>query len=316
MKLSIVIPVRGKHNELWFTLQSLCLHQNLDLRPEVELIVADNEPQYPKKKTIAYAQDVVNKLNMGDHARWVAAPEVKSPYFPRDEGARRARGTWLLFLDSHVLLEPGFLDHVLESIEADKYDARTITHFPVTFHYPRRRMGHYDLQSVMGTTFWGLWNNVARHPKYGIYSIGATGIWAYLVRADFYAEIGMFNPGFLGYSGGEPYLDLKAWNLGNGVRLDPAKGGAHWSGPRDYSANYHDRVRNFALAVSVVAPEFLGSLTAHYEKALPTHRHQIADWVAEGYALGDAEAKSFSEARRFRSHTDLVQHWKETGVSF
>lgn len=316
MKLSIIVPVRGKPNELWFTLQSLCIHHDLDKRSDVEIIVADNEPKYPKGKRIAFAQDVTNKLNMGPRARWLEATEIKSPYHPRDVGARHAKGEWLLFLDSHVLMEPGYLHHVLASIEEGRYGPRTITHFPVTFHYPRRRMGHYDLASVMGTTFWGVWKNVVKKGATAPYAIGATGIWAYLVRKDFYAEIGRFNNGFSGYSGGEPYLDLKAWNLGDGVFLDPAKGGAHWSGPRDYSPNYKDRVVNFALAVSVVAPEFLPTLQAHYAKALPSHKHQVAGWVEEGETRGMVEAKKFAAARRFPTHTALVEHWKEAGVSF
>ena len=39
--LSIVIPVRGKENELWFTLQGLL---NAGLEAGIEVLVVDNEP--------------------------------------------------------------------------------------------------------------------------------------------------------------------------------------------------------------------------------------------------------------------------------
>lgn len=313
MRLSIVIPVRGKPAELWFTLHSLVIHNNLDQCPDVEVIVADNEPMPRRQGKPTAHQDLVAKLGLGDRARYVAASEVKSPYHPRNVGAAKARGEWLLFLDSHVLMEIGFLEHLRRAVTG--YDPTTIYHYPVTFHYPRRRYGHYDLESVMRTTFWGQWKNLVKATREP-YPIGATGIWAYAIRKDFWNHIGGFNHRFQGYSGGEPYLDLKAWNLGNGVMLDPLRGGAHWSGPRDYVANYRDRVRNFALAVSVVAPEFLDSLRAHYEQALPSHRTDVPLWVDEGVALGEAEASWFARERKFPSHTDLVERWKETGVSF
>jgi len=313
MKLSIIIPVRGSPNELWFTLQSLCIHQSVREHGDVEIIVADNDPVIPRGKKVNQAEDIVRGLNLGDRARWIDAHHVKSPYYPRDTGAAHATGDWLLFLDSHVLLSPGFIAGLLDDLYG--YHPETITHYPVTFRYPTRKYGHYDLESVMTTTFWGLWKHLARNTDTP-YPIGASGIWAYCVRRDFYEFIGGFNPHFEGYSGGEPYLDLKAWNLGAGVFLDPRRHGAHWSGPRSYSANYKDRVRNFALAVSVVAPRHVLTLEGHYKRALPTHRMEVPGWIEEGRRLGEREAKDFAGRRRFATHDSLVEHWRATGVAF
>ena len=51
--LSIVIPVRGKANELWFTLQGL-MHAGFN--EHVEILVVDNEPSADVREVCEYFQ--------------------------------------------------------------------------------------------------------------------------------------------------------------------------------------------------------------------------------------------------------------------
>lgn len=305
--LSVVIPTRNEAANLWFTLQSLRLQEDDGkLLDRVQVCVADNEPS-KNEDGVAESHKILQETGL--RPAWTDASQTKSPYHPRNEGARVASGRWLLFLDSHVVLCRGFLRHVLD-VAIPSAAENSITHFPVSFGSPRL-FAHYSLR--LGSDFWGTWNPLPR----GVtepYRIAASGIWAILVNRDFYVHtLEGFNPNFSGYGGGEPYLDLKAWQLGGEVWMDPRVSGVHYSGRRAYSQQWSDRVRNFALAISVVSPPHMSSFSMAIAEKSRLPPVTIENLIQDGVRAGETEALRFRK-RAKRTMSQLVKEWDSLGV--
>ena len=123
--LSIVIPVRGKPNELWFTLQGL-LHAGF--QDQVEILVVDNDPSQEVREVCEYFSRPI--------LRYIEAGEIKGVNYPRSVGADNARGQWLMMLDSHVLMEPGSYTTILNRIKMNCYPPRSLVHCGVSFGAP------------------------------------------------------------------------------------------------------------------------------------------------------------------------------------
>src|SRR6185295_6825656 len=105
--ISIVIACRDEADTLWFTLHSLQMHTRGSLvgRDGMEIVVADNDPG--AKTCGLTVQEVCAAFAKARFpVRHLAAGEVKSVFYPRNQGAAAAAGEHLIFLDSHVLLTP------------------------------------------------------------------------------------------------------------------------------------------------------------------------------------------------------------------
>jgi hypothetical protein len=105
--ISIVIACRDEADTLWFTLHSLQMHTRGPLveRDGMEIVVADNDPG---AKTCGRTVEEVcaGFAKARFPVRYLAAGEVKSVFYPRNQGAAAAEGEHLISLDSHVLLAP------------------------------------------------------------------------------------------------------------------------------------------------------------------------------------------------------------------
>lgn len=309
LTLSIVIPTRKEPANLWFTLQGLLQLLGPD-RQDFEIIVADNEPVRSKHGT--ECGKLVGDLH-DDRVRYIEADAIQSPYHPRDAGAGYAMGKWLLFLDSHVLLCPYFFDRLFAMINLGLYPENAIVHYPVVFNDRKRKWGHYKLK--LDTDFWGSWGPPVRRVEEP-YQIAATGIWAMCMTREWYVDqLKGFNPLFRGYSGGEPYLDLKSWCLGGQVLMDPAIWGAHYSGPRGrgYSPSWVDRIRNFALAIYVLDPSRIQTFARHYVQKLG-NRAMVEAAIQEGQRLAmESEVSEFAARRRYKL-SEILEIFEERGV--
>jgi glycosyltransferase involved in cell wall biosynthesis len=302
--LSIVIPVRGKANELWFTLQGL-LHAGF--RDRVEILVVDNDPSQEVRDVCEYfARPML---------RYIEAGEIKGVNYPRSVGANAARGEWLMMLDSHVLLEPGSYDRILERIEAGLYPPRSLVHCGVSFGSPEV-WGSYRL--TLESNFWGTWHHLVRNDTQLPYPIAATGNWAFITRLKDWQFCGGFNEAFRGYGGDEIYLQLKYWRAGGQVLLDPLLRGSHWSGPRSYSVASTEMIMNSAIAGRVVvgsdfSSRFKASLAASYH-----HRGVdlgLADeLVAHGIALAEGSSELSAVEQWPLSFDNVLLYWQENTI--
>ena len=299
--LSIVIPVRGRENELWFTLQGL-LHAGFHDR--VEFIVVDNEPSKAVRDVCDYfARPML---------RYIEAGDVKGVNYPRSVGAGAAKGAWLMMLDSHVLMAPGSCSTIMERINSDIYPARSLVHCGVSFGGPQV-WGSYRL--TLEKNFWGRWHYLVRSDTQLPYPIAATGNWCFITRLADWHSCGGLNDAFRGYGGDEIYLQLKYWRAGGQVLLDPLLKGCHWSGPRAYGIASTELIVNTAIAGRVVvgegfASQFLEALSASYvERGVDIDLARAL--VAKGIGLAEQSSDLEIAKQWSLSFDDVLACWRQ-----
>lgn len=106
-KVSVVIPAYNEATYIDRLLEAL-IRQNFD---DFEVIISDAESKDGTKQVVDSFKD---KLEV----RFFEAPP-KGPAFGRNQGAKHARGEWLLFFDADVDLEdPDFIRKLISGAEA------------------------------------------------------------------------------------------------------------------------------------------------------------------------------------------------------
>ena len=302
--VSVIIPVRGKPNELWFTLQGLA---HAGFGEASEIIVVDNEPDGDVEEVCRYYDR--------PWLRYIPAGEVASVNYPRTVGAEQATGDWLLTIDSHVLLQPGTFDDLSKRIAAGSYPEGALVHFGISFGGPNV-YGGYRL--TLEENFWGAWELLLPEGCADPYHVAASGNWALLTRRADWQRLGGFNPGFRGYGGDEIYIQLKYWRQGGQVLLDPALRGCHWSGKRGYSFDLDAFLRNVALGGRiVVGDEFLERFAEPLERFY-SPRAGHPDLVGEALRAGAAMAEGHLETRQLDAapltFDDVRSLWQRLNV--
>jgi GT2 family glycosyltransferase len=107
LRTSIIIPV---FNKAEFTLQCLrTLLTEID-STETEIIVVDNASTDDTPQVLAHFENVVSVIRNDENCGFVDAC---------NQGARAACGDNLLFLNNDTVVLPGWLDHLVDTIEAD-----------------------------------------------------------------------------------------------------------------------------------------------------------------------------------------------------
>ncbi|MEO6194220.1 MAG: glycosyltransferase family A protein [Thermoanaerobaculia bacterium] len=335
--ISILIACRDEADTLWFTLQSLQMHTRGPFveRDGMEIVVADNDPgaktcgRTVREVCAAFA-------NARFPVRYVAAGEVKSVYFPRNQAAAAAQGEHLIFLDAHVLLTPTTIEalHRLflsrsgldtHALLPDLYMA----HIPIVFDNPNCLLGPYKLR--LHGDFWGEWTPMSELPpprngtglEVATYPIAASGLWCYSTPKAALEAVRGYNPCFTGYSGGEVYLELKYWLLGGHVLLVQGQeneqetvSGVHWSAPRRYHVEWEESIRNILLAVSVVVPDCLDEVTDTLQKNSKIDSSTLAALREQGLDDGAEEAQWMLENRKYVDTAALEASWRKHGVFF
>ncbi|MDR1221313.1 MAG: glycosyltransferase [Tannerella sp.] len=153
MKLSIVIPTCNRANLLL-----KCLNQ---LSPDVqklnpndyEIIVSDDSTDNETKMMIEQAGQ--------NGVIWINGPQ-KGPASNRNNGARNARGEWIIFIDDDCLPDPDLINNYIRSIEQHPeilvFEGRT------TVDRPKR---HFLEESPVNENGGSLWScNFMIHKDY------------------------------------------------------------------------------------------------------------------------------------------------------
>jgi hypothetical protein len=334
--ISVLIACRDEADTLWFTLHSLQMHTRGPLveRDGMEIVVADNDPG--AKTCGKTVQEVCAAFaNARFPVRYVAAGEVKSVYFPRNQAAAVAQGEHLIFLDAHVLLTPDAIEalHRLflsrlglatHALTPDLY----LAHIPIAFSDPNRLFGPYKLR--LHGDFWGEWTPMSELPpgngtglELATYPIGASGLWCYSTPKAAWEAVRGYNPWFSGYSGGEVYLELKYWLLGGHVFLVQGRengqetvSGVHWSAPRRYQILRDESIRDILLAVSVVAPDCLDEVGQTLQMNSKLDSTLMAALREQGCEDGAEEARWIFENRKHVDTAALEASWRKNGVFF
>ena len=111
MKYSIIVPVFNRPDEVDELLESLC-HQEVK---DFEVIIVEDGSKKPCKDVCDKYADILD-LSYYDK-------ENSGPGQSRNYGAERAKGEWLIVLDSDVVLPNGYLKAVEQELAQHPCDA-------------------------------------------------------------------------------------------------------------------------------------------------------------------------------------------------
>lgn len=114
---SIIIPVRGSGKSLSFLLESIYNDKTLSRFeiwiindgnvPEVNLLMDQPRKQYPE----------LNAINTG---------HSEGSYHARNEGIKKARGAWLIFIDSDMRMDTDWFQNLIPCMEKSDYVAGNV----------------------------------------------------------------------------------------------------------------------------------------------------------------------------------------------
>ena len=223
MKLTIGMAVYNDFPGVYFTVQALRTYHNLD---DIEILIIDN---YGDKQL----EDWI-KAWCSSEVRYEKYTKVTGTTQSRQMVFEKAKGEYVICVDSHVLLVPGSLDKLWDSddlIHGIMYydDLKT----PVTHMRP-------DWQSDM----WGVWDRKDIIPKEP-FEIPMHGLGLFGCKKD--AWLG-FNPDFKGFGGEEGYIHEKFRQAGRKVMCLPWIGWIHkFRHSAPYPLDISDRIRNYLI---------------------------------------------------------------------
>jgi GT2 family glycosyltransferase len=107
IRTSIIIPVYNKADFTFHCLRSLMREVEF---AETEVIVVNNASTDETKELLSHFRDFVRVIENEENLGFVDA---------RNQGAAAARGRYLVFLDNDTIVQPGWLEALLESVGED-----------------------------------------------------------------------------------------------------------------------------------------------------------------------------------------------------
>jgi protein-L-isoaspartate O-methyltransferase len=236
MKLTIGMACFNNPAEVWFTIQSLRMHQNLAKHPDVEILVIDNSANTKIKKFIeGWCQPV---------ARYVEYTERKGTSAPRDEIFKQAKGEWVLVIDSHVMLPLGTIRRFLTWIDQNP-GCNDLIHGPMLYD---NLTGQLDaMNNEWRDNMWGTWRAGNTQIEDPPYEIPMHGLGLFACRKESWLG---FHPESKGFGGEEGYIHEKFRKAGRKVLCLPALRWVHKFKEGDdipYPCHLDDRIRNYIL---------------------------------------------------------------------
>lgn len=221
---------------LYFTLQSLHAHH-----PHVSYLVIDNAP-----KSCARSRDVTRAIG----GTYLHRPDLHGTSAPRDALFRLAKTPWVMCLDSHVLLETGGLQCLLDYIGSNP-ESNDIIGGPLVYDDGKGISTHWRPDAPPG--LWGVWDTDPRglNRKGEAIEIPMQGLGLFAMRCAAWPG---FHPLFRGFGGEEGYIHEKVHQRGGRVLCLPGlrwrhrfRHMEHGAPPPPYPLNLEDHVWNLLI---------------------------------------------------------------------
>lgn len=231
--LTIGMATYKDYDGVYFTLQSLRLHQDLE---GVELLVVDN-----------FGCDATRQLvESWTDGRYVRYTDVTGPAGAKERVFREANGTAVLCIDSHVLLAPGVIARLMRYYR-DHPRTGDLLQGPLLYDDLRTVASHFD--PVWSGGMWGVWAVDPRADRPGArpFEIPMQGLGLFSCRKAAWPG---FNPHFRGFGGEEGYLHQKFRNRGHRCLCLPWLRWVHRFNRTDgvpYPVDWRDRIVNYLI---------------------------------------------------------------------
>ena len=243
---------------VWFTIQAIGMYQP-EVLGDVSFLVIDNHPEGAAAPSLRALTDWLPDY------RYVAFNGYRGTAV-RDLVFREADADIVCCLDSHVLLRPGALSHLLDWFGAHP-ESMDLLQGPLL--YDSLEVGATHLEPTWGAGMYGQWGRDPRigDPDCAPFEIPMQGLGLFACRKDAWPGL---NPRMRGFGGEEGYLQEKFRQRGGRVLCHPGLGWLHrFSRPAgvSYPNNWEDRVRNYRIAWSEIGWD-LAPVRSHFRELL------------------------------------------------
>jgi hypothetical protein len=233
MKLTISMATMEDYDGVFFTIQSLRMHHKLPA--DTEFLVLDNSP------TGQHTEATKHLLEAVPNSRWVHVEDRKSSFI-KYEAFKHATGDIVLGLDCHVLLEVGFIDHLLEWWGQNQRAKHQLTG-PLLYSNLKTRSSHMNPE-WRGVDF-GTWgNNVEAMKGVEPFEVPMQGMGCFSFWRGCSPPI---LPDFHGFGAEEWYIAEKVRKHGGKTLCHPKMGWMHRFGwpKRAYAGGNKGRIINY-----------------------------------------------------------------------
>lgn len=271
--LTIGTPTYNDFDGVFFTVQSLRLHQDL---ADTEILVVDN---FGCEHTRAFIE------NCADPAiRYVRRTEITGTAPAKDRVFREAVGDAVLCCDSHILFAPDAIAR-LKAWWRDHPGSRDLVQGPLLHDDLVSVSTHFE--PVWSDEMWGTWATDPRgiDPNGAPFDIPMQGLGVFSCLRE--AWVG-FNPLFRGFGGEEGYLQEKVRQRGGRTRCLPFLRWSHRFGRPNgvpYPLFSEHKFRNYILGHHELGLDPRPVLE-HFATRLPVQ--VMATQIAEAFAdLGE-----------------------------
>lgn len=241
---------------IWMTLESLHAHH-----PRVHYLVIDNAPE-PCTRTRAVTHAV--------GGRYLHRPDLHGTSAPRDALFRLAATDWVMCIDSHVLLEPGAVQALLDWIAAHP-DSLDVVGGPMVYDDGKSVSTHWRPEAPPG--LWGVWDTDPRYQGTEPFEVPMQGLGLFAMRRAAWPG---FHPLMRGFGGEEGYLHEKVRQRGGRALCLPAlrwrhrfRHMEHGAPPPPYPLRLEDHTWNLLVGHRELGVDALPQIRDHFGQRLP-----------------------------------------------
>jgi glycosyltransferase involved in cell wall biosynthesis len=108
MQISVVIPTKNRHDDLMIALRSIAVQS----KPPNELVIID---QSAEEIDIARWNSVEQQFAGRSSVRWIHDRSISGLVEAKREGANRAAGEIICFLEDDIVLEREYLESIADA---------------------------------------------------------------------------------------------------------------------------------------------------------------------------------------------------------
>lgn len=293
--LTIGMAVYDNFDEVFFTVQSLRFHHQ-EVIDRFEIVIVDNNPG--TLDGVAVKKLIEGRVR--EKGRYIEFPTPKGSCPPRQHLFDKARGDWVVCIDSHVMFESGALAKLVEYIDNNPH-SDDLLHGPLVSNYGPHRLEATQMFPRWRSEMFGTWmvDERGKDPDGEPFEIDQHGLGFFCARRVSWLR---FPENLRGFSGGEGYIHHKYRSHGRRVLCLPGVRWIHkFSRPHGipHRPNREDKIKNHVrgwmdLGVDLQTgntDDPLASMARHYistnKLTAPHFEKLVSDAGYPGYKVSD-----------------------------
>lgn len=268
----------------WGTLNSLFMHHPRVRQDDIEIVVVDNSTSGEGFDTLLEQHiKELNKVHGENKVRYIRAAGQDSSCLYKERLAREALGKYVMCMDSHVLLEPGFINELIyyHDLMGDHNNllmgpcykgsgiligSNQMVYASEPYKVPSDAQVYSGVVCRGGSIgVWVIDPRVHEKVPFEIMQQG-TGFFSFIKKHWWH-----FNDKFYGHGGNETYLMEKVRASGGKVYCVPSLKWVHsFYRPQvavPYKTSYKDRVHNYLLGFKELGKKDLYDAVAKHMKS-------------------------------------------------